>query len=235
MKENVSKKKGFFSHLAKEARRYECFDINAEEKKTFYSRRKRPIICFIVSVVLAWLTKTGFSNEFVSFLATMLSIFIGLFSTTLVFALDKFYVTIEDKVRDFSISMTESEKERDILLSVEEIEDLNSRQNLWKKQAYNYVKQFTYIIGYNIVLSIIALTLISLNTLFLDLVNIDIFNYTFYTQNLELGNIVSFFHVAFVILQRFFIFYCTLSVLYNTLYAVSSMINFMIAKIDRTL
>ena len=46
-------------------------------------------------------------------------------------------------------------------------------------------------------------------------------------------NLILFVLVIFVVLQRFLVIYWILSVMYNTVFVVSSMVNFMIIKIDR--
>lgn len=132
----------YLINLRAEAHRFERTDINNYVSKTFWGRNQRRIICLVPSLGLFFLLAEGFTSDFVSYASTALSILIGLFTTAIIFILDKYYPISN--------------------------EHPNSQQKLWDKQAFNYTKQFAFITGYNIVLCVYALVLLSFSALFKD-------------------------------------------------------------------
>jgi hypothetical protein len=156
---------------------------------------------------LFFLLTEGFSSDFVSYASTALSILIGLFTTAIIFILDK-YQPISNKRP-------------------------NSRQKLWDTQAYNYTKQFAFITGYNIVLCIYALVLLSFSALFKDFFNINIFQYIVNLKEINIESMRNLLFVTLVVIQRLVVLYWLASIVYNTLYAISSMVKYMVVKIER--
>lgn len=114
------KKDNFFTLLMKGARESESININ-NRKKGFWKRNTRIIVCTLLSLILVIITKSGFSNDFVSFISTVLSIFVGLFITALIFALDRFYEPINYGINEYNVSITENEQHRDLGLAIEQI------------------------------------------------------------------------------------------------------------------
>jgi len=233
MDKKQHKKQSFLKDLKTKAKEYESFDINARKEQSFWKRNQRSGILFFVSSALVCFLDKGFNQDFISFSSTVLSILIGLFITALIFALDKFYEPIEENVRDLDIIITESEETKDYKMSIKNVLDLNSQKKLWNIQAYNFIKKFTYLTGYNIVLSIYTLLLLSLNTLFSNLMQANIYDYHFDIVFIDIESIGNLFIVIFLIIQRFLVIYWILKIFSNTLFVISSMVNFMTAKIDR--
>lgn len=227
-----NKKKTFIGELFKQYRLYECEDINGDKINSFWKRNKRIMLCSVLSMVLTLFTPGGLTQDFVSLASTILSILVGLFLTTLIFALDKFYTPSKKQIEDYEISLTEKEIDRDIGLSIKPIEEVTTRKNTWEKQAYYFSKQFVYMTGANIVFAIWSILLLLINTLFFEFLSVNPMAYTFEISNWS--NVISFIHILATILLRFGIIYLILIVLYNTIYVVSSMVNYMTAKIERT-
>jgi hypothetical protein len=197
----------YLKDLRKEAHRFERTDINNIVSTSFWGRNQRRIICFIPSLILFFFLDEGFNSDFVAYASTALSILIGLFTTTIIFILDK-YQPIDTQ-------------------------NANSKEKLWDKQAFNYTKQFASITGYNIVLCVFVLVLLSFSALFKDLFIINIFQYNLSLKHIDSEAICNFIVVMFVVIQRLLVLYWLASIVYNTLYAISSMITYMIVKIER--
>lgn len=197
--------------LRREASRFERTDINNKVDESFSAKYLVKIIFSVISVVLIWLLKDGFSDSFVSYVSSVLSILVGLFITALIFSFDKFYEPNNEEHPD-------------------------SRIKLWDTQAYNYAKKFAYITSYTIVLSIFTLVLLVVSTLFQAETKLNIFEYSFCLECLRAKDVNSlqvFVIALFVIAQRFFVLYWLLKIMYNTLFIVSSMVQYMTTKIDR--
>ena len=183
-------------------------DINGKVNDSLASKQLVRTFCSMAAASLVWHLDEGFNDTFIGYASTVLSIFIGLFITAIIFSFDKFY----------------------------EPTDLNvatSKVRLWDTQSYNYSKQFAYITGYNIVLCIFTLALLLLNSLFKDKMSIELHKYAFNFNEIDFVSIRLFFQITLVILTRFFVLYWIFKVMYNTLFVVSSMVKFMDIKIDK--
>lgn len=194
--------------LRNKAHRFERIDINGKEDTSFVGKYLLKIIFSLISIAFVYLLEDGFSENFVSFASKTLAILIGLFMTAIIFSFNKFY--------ENSVS-----------------EEANSSEKLWDTQAYNYTKKFAYLTSYNIVLSIFVIVALSLNTLFQIPMSVNIHLFVFDYHQINRSSIWIFLKLSFIALQRFFILYWMLRVMYNTLFIVSSMVNYMTVKIDR--
>jgi hypothetical protein len=194
--------------LQKEANCLERTDINGSVHNSFCAKYSLRIIFASLAGILICLLTEGFSESFVSYASTVLSILVGLFITALIFCLDKFYTP-------------------------QDLQNADSRTKLWDKQAYNYTKKFTFITGYNIVLCIFTLVLLALSALFKEEMSINIFKLESLLQNITWDSVKLFFLACVMIVQRFFVLYWIFKVIYNTLFIVSSMVQYMTIKIDR--
>lgn len=197
--------------LKKEASRFERTDINNKVDESFLAKYLVKILFSGISIILVLLLKDGFSESFISFVSSVLSILVGLFITALIFSFDKFYEP--------------SGKENP-----------DSRIKLWDTQAYNYAKKFAFITSYTIVLSIFTLVLLVVNTLFQKETQMNVFELTFCSDCMRKMTVLplkNFAKALFVVVQRFLVLYWLLKIMYNTLFIVSSMVQYMTAKIDR--
>lgn len=196
--------------LRKEASRFERTDINNNVDETFRAKYFVKIFFSIVAIILVFLLKNGFGESFVSYVSSVLSILDGLFITALIFSFDKFYEPTNE-------------------------ENPNSRIKLWETQAHNYAKKFAYITSYTIVLSIFTLVLLAVSALFEKATQLNVFKISLCVECLKNDfNALKLFGIAFfVIVQRFLVLYWLLKIMYNTLFIVSSMVQYMTTKIDR--
>lgn len=193
--------------LKKKAIEYEQKDINGKTSVSFRERYARKLISSIVALILIVLLKTGFSDTFISYVSTILSIFIGLFITALIFSFDKFYVK-------------------------KDLTKANAKEKLMDVQSFNFSKQFSYVTGYNIILSIFTLVLLSINTLFPEISSINIFQYELNFSDIKTEYICNFIQISFIYVQRFLVLYWLSSIIYLTIFIISSMVNYMSLKID---
>lgn len=197
--------------LRKEANRFERTDINNKVDESFRAKYLVKIVFSVISIVLVLFLKDGLSESFVSYVSSALSILVGLFITALIFSFDKFY-------------------------EPSSVENPNSKIKLWNTQAYNYSKKFAYITSYTIVLSIFTLVLLAVSALFEKETQLNVFKLSFCSECIsikDLNPLKIFAIAAFVIAQRFFVLYWLLKIMYNTLFIVSSMVQYMTTKIDR--
>lgn len=195
--------------LRKEASRFERTDINNNVDETFRAKYFVKIFFSIVAIIIVFLLKNGFGESFVSYVSSVLSILVGLFITALIFSFDKFYEPNNE-------------------------ENPNSRIKLWETQAHNYAKKFAYITSYTIVLSIFTLVLLAVSALFEKATQLNVFKLSLCVECLKNDfNALKLFGIAFfVIVQRFLVLYWLLKIMYNTLFIVSSMVQYMTTKID---
>lgn len=197
----------YLNDLQNGAHQFERININGKKSTTFWERNQRRIICFIPSILMIFFLKKGFSTDFVAYASTALSILIGLFTTSIIFIFDRYKPIKTDTA--------------------------NSQEKLWDTQAFNYTKQFAYITGYCIVLCVYALILLSFSALFKELFHTNIYNYHLNLQHVNLESICNLLIVGCVIIQRFFVTYWLVGIVYNTLFAISSMVKFMVVNIER--
>ncbi|NRF37602.1 hypothetical protein [Pedobacter foliorum] len=195
--------------LRGKANSFERTDINGNIDNTFRAKYLVRILRALLSLIITWLLKTGFSSDFVSFASSVLSIFVGLFITALIFSFDKFYEANSN------------------------LEQANSRDKLWEMQAYNYSKKFAYITSYTIVQSIFALVLITVSALFKEEMALDISKLDFRFSNIGASHIVLFIFASLIQIQKFLVLYWLFGIIFNTLFIVSSMVQYMVTKIDR--
>lgn len=197
--------------LRQEASRFERTDINNNIDESFRAKYFVKTLFAFISVVLVFLLRNGFGESFVSYVSSVLSILVGLFITALIFSFDKFYEPSNE-------------------------ENPNSRIKLWETQAHNYAKKFAYITSYTIVLSIFTLVLLAVSALFEKAPRLNIFDLSFCIDCLSYRDLkpLKLFGIGcFVIVQRFLVLYWLLKIMYNTLFIVSSMVQYMTTKIDR--
>ena len=199
--------------------------------KGFCERYNKRIIALIISIVLLFFLRNGYTLDFLQLTSTILSIFIGLFITAIIFALDKFYHSERSRKYDYKINLSENDKAKNFDVCIDEVRNTNSKDTLWYKRSYYYVQQFILITGKNIVISVFALAAICINTLFINDLSIDLFDYEF--VKITLSSIINCIFLILVVFLRISISFLIVEIFYNTISIVSSMVNFMFAKLKR--
>lgn len=201
----------YLKELRKGADRLERTSINGKIDESCKAKYLVRVILFVISVVIFGLLKNGFDETFISYVSSALSILVGLFITALIFSFDKFY---EPNSEDTSDSVA----------------------NLWEVQSYNYAKQFAYITGHTIVLSVFTLALLAVSALFENETKLNVFDLRFCIdciKTVDIDSLLLFPLAVFVIVQRILVLYWLLRIMYNTLFIVSSMVQYMTVKIDK--
>lgn len=224
MKTNNKTYKTFLGYVYGEARQSEIKDINGSIKSCF-SKNFRIILGVIISTSLLVLVPSGYDDSFLQLVTTIVSIFIGLFLTALVFALDKFYKPNQCKIGDYSLEIWHEDQPNKYELSLDEIKHLNAQEKKFQKQSYRYLKQFVVLIGKCVVVSIWTLTLVCLYVIFVDYFRIDIYEYICMKN--------WYIRVPIIVIVRFLISYYMVEIFYHTIRIISSMVNFMIAKFEK--
>lgn len=222
-------KNSFIHYVFSKARESETLDINNREK-SFIQKNARYLLAYLMSVFVLCTLPKGFSCDFLQLGASILSIFIGLFLTALVFALDKFYIPTRN-CGDYRIDVNENGKERDIEFSIDKIESQNAQDKLWQKQSLYYVQKFNVLVGKSVIVGIWALALICLNVMYHSFFCEDLSNYTMVPITLQ--SFLLFLKLSLIVIVRFFICYFVIEVFYNTIEIISSMVNFMSVRIKK--
>lgn len=220
----------YLKELKQNKNYFEEVDINGKREKNILKKNFRSILITFISIVIVYNLDYGFNKDFISLVSTILSILIGLFTTSIIFVFDKLYIFSDKKREEYEIIIKNNNEIKENLISIDNKSQQTSSEKLKEVQTYNYFIQFVYIIGYNIVLCIYVLLLLLLNSLFYEFMKFDIFDYKFCINNLRIDLIINFFIVGIIVLYRFLVLYWTLNIMYNTLYAISSMVNFITKK-----
>lgn len=195
--------------LRRTANELERTSINGNKVETFSAKYLYRIIFAIISILLLFSINRGFGNGFVSFISSVLSIIVGLFITALIFSFDKFYEPNKDEYPSSSI-------------------------RLFDTKAFNYTKKFAYLTSYTIVLSVFTLVLLSLSALFEEKMSLNLRSLVFDFENINWISLKLFIKGCIVFIQRYFVFYFLLKILYYTLYIVSSMVQYMTKKQEKS-
>ena len=224
MKTNNKTYKTFLGYIYGEARQSEIKDINGNMKSPFF-KNCRIILGIIISIGLLVLVPSGYDDSFLQLVTTIVSIFIGLFLTALVFALDKFYKPNLCKIGDYNLEILHEDQLSKYELSLDEIKHLNAQEKYFQKQSYRYLKQFVVLIGKCVVVSIWTLALVCLYVIFVDYFRIDIYEYICMKN--------WYIRIPIIIIVRFLISYYLIEIFYNTIRIISSMVNFMMAKFEK--
>lgn len=224
------KHRSFICFVYSKARESETLDIN-NRRKPFIRRNGRLLLSYPLSFVVLLTLPAGYNNDFLQLGASILAILIGLFLTSLVFALDKFYIPPKKKDGDYRLETTENEHTRSIEISVEEIVYENAQEKLWQKQSLYYVQKFNVLVGKNVIIGIWALALICTYVMYFQFFSVNLGDYSFVA--ITLPSIILFLKLLLITAARFFICYFLIEMFYNTISIISSMVNFMSIRIQR--
>lgn len=222
--------RSFIHFVYSKARESETFDIN-NRRKPFVRRNGRFLLAYPFTVIVLLSLPTGYNNEFLQLGASILAILIGLFLTALVFALDKFYVPPKKMSKDFKIDITESDRTRNVELSVDEIHFESAREKLWQKKSFYYVQKFNVLVGKSVIVGVWALGLICIYVIYFNFFATNIWEYSF--VSITFSSILTFLKLLFILSVRSLICYYMVEMFYNTIRIICSMVNFMSIRIQR--
>lgn len=221
----------FIGFIYSNYREFERKNIYNKEEKSFIKRNGRYIISFLFTTFVLLTLEKGYNNDFLELGASILSILIGLFLTTLVLAFDKIHISNKKEVADYKLEIKEKEEISDIEISINKIINETSRDKLWRKESIYYIQKFNILIGKSVIVGVWALALICLNVMYIDFFSINLHDYTFSLITME--SICVFFKLLIVVVVRFLICYYMIEVFYNAIRIIGSMINYMSVRINK--
>lgn len=171
-----------------------------------YSWQKR-VILSIPALMILYFLKSGFSNDFMNYVMTALSIFIGLF-TNLIIVLYQRFSTIPKSSAPNQTS------------------HLNVLNNTKIK---NFIRQFTFVTGKNLLIATVVIILISIFMLFKSLATVNIFDYSFIHSKAEINltSVILFLKSTIAITLRFFIIYALIDFAILLLFSLGSLFAFL--------
>ena len=220
----------FIFDVYSKARKSETLDIN-NKKKSFFKRNCRYIVAIPCAIFVSFTLPTGYGADFLELIASVLAILIGLFLTSLVFALDKFYAPSKSQKGDYKLELNENDQVRKIDISIDEIQYNNAREKLWQKRSLYYVQKFNVLVGKSVIVGIWSLILVCINSMYYDFLKENITNYSIGSVTFQ--SFVVFLKLSFIFVLRFLICSFMIEIFYNTIRIISSMVNFMSVKISK--
>lgn len=176
------------------------------------------VLFVVIALLLVWGIPRGFSDGFLNYATSILSIFVGFFITVLVF--------VDDKLKPTKLPTKEEENTKPAN------ERLNQEQIINILQESNYTVRFFYALGLNILFSTIVLFMLLPNILWFDAFSFNISEYTIIDDNsqLSLNSILMGLYFWCIIIYRVVILYLMLKVFFYTTYATSSLVSVIILK-----
>lgn len=197
----------------KEFNKLRYSDINGKSYM-FLQKYSRQVIFAIISGVMTYFYDI-ITSSFIDYIKDILSIFVGLFLTVLVFAYDKFNLekpefSNEDKV------------------------DADERKSLADKlqiiRRYNYAKKFVYAVEYNIILGTIVLGLLILPLDFPKFFQLNFSGYVIADDLFSIESWELFAHLLFAYIIKALALYIIIQIFYYTLYSVLHLGKYMNSK-----
>lgn len=171
-----------------------------------YSWRKR-LILFLPTSVIFYFLKSGFSNDFMNYVMAALAIFIGLF-TNLIIVLYQRYSTIPQN--------NGAQQTSHLAL-------LNNRK------TKNFIRQFTFVTGKNLLIATVIIVLISIFMLFKSLAGFNLFGYEFvkHLNEINFQSFTLFIKGFLTTVIRFLIIYALIDFTILLLYSLGSLFAFL--------
>lgn len=176
------------------------------------------VLFVVIVLLLVWGIPRGFSDGFLNYATSILSIFVGFFITVLVF--------VDDKLKPTKLPTKEEENAKPAN------ERLNQEQKINILQENNYTVRFFYALGLNILFSTIVLFMLLPNILWFDAFSLNLSEYTIVDDisQLSLNNILIGLYFWGMIIYRIIILYLMLKIFFYTIYATSSLVSVIILK-----
>jgi hypothetical protein len=180
-----------------------------DNKTTPRQIRKRSwtkrLVLSLVSVALAYLSNKGFDKDFVGYAIAALSIFIGLF-TNLIIVLYQRHSTIKDPREDMS-----------------DLEKLNI------KKLRNFIKQFTFVTGKNLLISILVIVLATITLLYEGLMTTELSGFYWVSNLSEINNetVVNFSVCTALFFYRYLLVYLLVDFFVLLLYSIGALFAFL--------
>ncbi len=203
--------KYYLSILIKDGHLWQRKGLNGYEKKFCLFFSPIQLVILVLSLLCSILMYDGFDKDFVSYTVTSLSIFVGLFFSIIISVFDKFSENTPD-------SKTHTERER--IISI---------------QRKLFAKQFTALISYAILLSLICIVFLSIS-FFTKYFNYDVKEYynLIIIENIRNTEIIKLlFRLLMTIIYRSIVIYFLLDFLLIVTYGLSSIYSFIKLEYDK--
>lgn len=197
------------NQLITSGHKWQYTDINNYERKPRLYFTKIQYLAIFSSVIGVICLPKGFDKDFIGYTIASLSIFVGLFLSLILLVFDKFVALISEN------------KERTRNLEIKLI------------QHKNFSKQFTSLTAYSIIISILCIFLLSLSLLY-NIFNLDFQKIKFIESisDINYSSIKLFVLCSLLSTYRIVVFYFLIDFFIITLYAISSIFNFIMVKYD---
>ncbi|SDK92951.1 hypothetical protein SAMN04487898_11349 [Pedobacter sp. ok626] len=168
------------------------------------SLKKRGIM-IVPSLLFCYLLKSGFSTDFIGYTMAALSIFIGLFTNLIIVVYGR-YTTIPP------ISSTTNHLTQINILKLK-----------------NFIKQFTFVTGKNLLISTYLIALMSLVLLFKSYFSVDITEYSPIKNLSEINSstIITFVNLFIILIVRIQIIYLIIDFFILLLYSLGALFSFL--------
>lgn len=195
--------------LIKDGHDWQNININGLEEKSRFYFSFLQYLFIIIAIGSLFINKEGFNIDFIGYIITALSLFVGLFMTLI--------LTVYDKFREIDFDR----------------KNKTERQKFSLIQKKNFFKQFTALTSYSILISITCILLLSLSLL-TNYFNVNVFQYEFITNvdNITWESFLKFIVLSVIILQRVFIIYFFLDFLLMVVYALTSIYHYISIEFD---
>lgn len=198
----------YLLRLVKSGHYWQYTNINGQGVKPKHWFSNIQLFIIALSLLCTLLNPLGFNKDFIGYIITALSIFVGLFLSLIVVIYDKFRNT------DF------------------DIERCSNKQKLYLQQIWNFFSQFTGLTSYAILISILSIILLSISLI--SAVNVDIDEYYFLSyKEWSLEAIILFLNLSMVFLYRMVTIYFIVDFLLLCTYAVSSIYSFIYLEYEK--
>ena len=202
--------KHYLNKLINEAHEWQNTDINGNLIPCRWFFLPIQWIFIFLSILITILIITeGLNKDFIGYIIAALSIFIGLFVSIILSLNDRFYPLL---IESLNRKLTDKEK-----------------INLIRKK--NYIKQFTSLTTYSILLAILCIILLSLS-LVIGSFRIHISLNTL-TESFEIHKYYIFCKYLLIIVYRIIVLYFLFDFILITVYAITSMYNYIIVEYDK--
>lgn len=188
-----------------------------------YSWRKRCIL-LVPSCAIFYFLKSGFSNDFMNYVMAALAIFIGLF-TNLIIVLYQRYSTIPSTN---AVTPTGNPEPSQALQNARRPPP-SYLAMLNNKKMKNFIRQFTFVTGKNLLIATVVIVLISIFMLFKELASFNLFEYKFvrHLGEVNINSVLLFFKGSLAGVIRLIIIYSLIDFSVLLLYSLGALFAFL--------
>lgn len=200
--------KHYVTLLYKEGTSWEQRGLLSTEQNTSTKRITLKRVVFLcLCIILSCFLKTGFNDAFLGYTISGLSIFIGLFINIIIVLYQKFLVITTAAADDRP----------------------NDNESANKNKMKDFIKQFTFVTGKNLLIATFLIILSSIYLLYKDFFSIDTSNYSIVLriEQLTKKDVLNFFVYSILQVTRVLILYLLIDFFFLLLYSIGSLFAFL--------